>query len=307
MKKRVIIGSRSSELALWQADFVAARLREFAPRGTEIAIKKIATKGDKILDVPLAKIGGKGLFTKEIESELANGTIDLAVHSLKDMPTVLPEGLTIGAYTEREEVRDAFVGKCAFADLPPGAVIGTASLRRQAQLLHLRPDLRIEPLRGNVNTRLRKFADGAFFGIVLATAGLNRLGLTDRITEILPTSVMLPAAGQGILAVEIRDNDTATKELIAPLNNNDSATAAAAERAFLDCTGGGCQVPVGAYAEITGARFTLTAMIAAADGSKMYRQTAVDTVNNARKCGKNLAIALKEAGGDKILAELLPQ
>ena len=302
--KPVIIGTRKSELALRQAGFVAEKLRGIAPeRGVEI--KKIITKGDKILDVPLAKIGGKGLFTKEPENALLDGTIDIAVHSLKDMPTSVPSGLKIAAFTERADPFDAFIGHCPFAKLPKGARIGTSSLRRQAQLLRIRPDLRIATLRGNVNTRLKKYDEGEFDGIVLAAAGLKRLGFGERITEVFPPEAMLPAAGQGILAIETRADDTATNALVAALNHEPSRLAATAERAFLNCAGGGCQVPVGAYAEVTETEVTLVALIAALDGGEMYRGEITVPKQNAAEGGEKLAARLKERGGEKILKNIL--
>lgn len=248
-KKRLTVGTRSSQLALWQADFVIGELHRRYPELT-IEKKLLTTKGDRILDAPLAKIGGKGLFTKELESAMLAGEIDIAVHSLKDMPVTVPEGLVITAVTAREDAGDAFVSdryKC-FEELPEGARLGTSSLRRKAQLLHVRPDLQIVNLRGNVNTRLRKMEEEKLDGTILACAGLKRLGFAGKIRQVLPKSLCLPAVGQGALAIEARENDAETRELLAFLNDEDTRVCTAAERSFLAVVQGGCQVPVGVYA-----------------------------------------------------------
>ena len=302
-KKRVVIGTRGSKLALTQTEFVAAKLKEIAPQ-TEIIIEKINTKGDKILDVPLAKIGGKGLFTKELENAMLRGETDMAIHSLKDMPTETAAGLSIVALTARIEARDAFIGRCTFAELPQGATVGTSSLRRRAQLLKIRPDLNIVDLRGNVNTRLKKFAEGEFDGIILAAAGLIRLNLQDKITEYLPAEKILPAAGQGILAIEARADDEETKALAAYLNDETAALCAEAERGFLAEVGGGCQVPVGALATIDGDFLHLDAMIAAIDGKSVYRDKATCRKTDAELCGRKLAKELISRGGNAVLREL---
>ena len=242
----LVIASRGSQLALWQARWVAAQLAAARPRSR---IEIIKTTGDKITDVPLAKVGGKGLFTKEIEEALLDGRADLAVHSLKDLPTELPAGLVLAAVPEREDPRDAIVGK-RLADLPQGARVGTSSLRRAAQLRQLRPDLSIESVRGNLDTRLRKLDEGQYDAIVLAAAGLKRLGWADRIAEILPASVMCPAVGQGALAIETREDGNGRDRL--PPRSITPATHAAvtAERGLLAALGGGCQVPIGAHATV---------------------------------------------------------
>ena len=237
MKTNLIIGTRQSLLAMWQSNYIAGRLREEYP-GCEVTLKKIVTKGDRILDVPLAKIGGKGLFTKEIEQELLDGTIDLAVHSLKDMPTVLPEGLCLTAITERANAGDAFVSNKynSIEELPEGSVLGTSSLRRRAQLLARRPDLKIVDLRGNVDTRLKKLDEGQMDAIILAAAGLTRLGHADRIKEIIPQSYCLPAVGQGALAIECRADNFKVRQMLDFLNDTATKQAKAAARCLSACT-----------------------------------------------------------------------
>ena len=237
----IIIGTRESKLALWQAEYVKRRLEEKYPELT-VALKKMTTKGDQILDAPLAKIGGKGLFTKELEDAMLEGEVDIAVHSLKDMPTEVPSGLIISAITKRFDVGDAIVSSKyeALADLPKGAKVGTSSLRRKAQLLHERPDLDIHDLRGNVGTRLDKLESENFDAVILAVAGLKRLGFGDRITEVIDQKIMLPAVGQGALAIETREDDKAVRARIDFLNDPSTVTAAKAERAFLSRVQGGC-------------------------------------------------------------------
>ena len=250
------IGSRGSQLALWQANHISALLRA---RGHEVQIEIIHTTGDKITDVPLAMVGtkgglGKGIFTKEIEEALAAGRVDLAVHSLKDLPTELPPGFDLAAITEREDPRDAFCSRhyTRIEDLPQNARVGTSSLRRQAQLKAIRPDLEIHPLRGNVDTRLRKLEQGEYDAIILASAGLKRLGKTELIKQIIPPEIMCPAAGQGALGIEIRARDTATREFLEFLNDPTARAATTCERALLNRLGGGCQVPIGAFATVDG-------------------------------------------------------
>ena len=248
-KQKLVVGTRSSQLALWQADFV---IGELAKKYPELVVEKrlMTTKGDKILNAPLAKIGGKGLFTKELETAMLEGEIDIAVHSLKDMPVVVPEGLVITAITQRADPGDAFVSPKyeSFQQLPAGAKVGTSSLRRKAQLLHARPDLQIEDLRGNVNTRLRKMEEENFDGIILACAGLKRLGFGDKIRQVLPRTMCLPAVGQGALAIECRKADKETRELLEFLNDRCTRLCTEAERGFLATVEGGCQVPVGVHA-----------------------------------------------------------
>lgn len=306
MKAKLTIGTRQSLLALWQSNHIAALLREKYPE-CEVVLKKIVTKGDRILDVPLAQIGGKGLFTKEIETELADGTIDLAVHSLKDMPTVLPEGLCLTAITERANVGDAFVSNkyASFEELPLGAVIGTSSLRRKAQLLAARPDLQIMDLRGNVDTRLRKLDEGLYDAIILAAAGLERLGHGDRITALIPPDVCLPAVGQGALAIEARTADDEVRSMLEFLNDLPTKQSTDAERAFLGLLEGGCQVPIGVHADVAGEQIKIEAIIAALDGSTVLRDTITGKVENAVALGQQLGKKMLAAGGQEILAAIL--
>ena len=304
-KDTIVIGTRSSELALWQADYVEAKLRERYPE-LHVVQKRMTTKGDRVLDAPLAKIGGKGLFTKELEQAMLAGEIDLAVHSLKDMPTELPEGLVLAAVTERFDPGDAVVSPRyqTLTNLPQGAKVGTSSLRRRAQLLAKRPDLEIVSLRGNVNTRLKKLEEENFDAIILAVAGLKRLGFHDRITEILPREICLPAVGQGALAIEARADDEATLSLIAFLDDAATRTAARAERAFLARVEGGCQVPVGVYAEAADEALEMEAVIASIDGERLYRKKKAGSALDAEKIGRALAEELLAMGGKEILQEL---
>ena len=305
MRKKIVIGTRSSKLALWQADYVAECLRKEYP-GLQVEKKLMTTKGDKILDAPLAKIGGKGLFTKELEQEMLEGGIDLAVHSLKDMPTEVPEGLVIAAITKRADPGDAVVSLKYghFADLPQGAKVGTSSLRRKAQLLHARPDLNIQDLRGNVNTRLRKLEEENFDAIVLAVAGLTRLGFKDRIAEVMPREIMLPAVGQGALAIEARGDDAEILEMLAFLNDEDMVACAKGERAFLAKVEGGCQVPVGVYGSVEQDELQLEAVIASLDGARLYRDRLTGNKSEAEELGGELAEKLLAAGGLEIMQEL---
>lgn len=306
MKTNLIIGTRQSLLAMWQSNYIAGRLREEYP-GCEVTLKKIVTKGDRILDVPLAKIGGKGLFTKEIEQELLDGTIDLAVHSLKDMPTVLPEGLCLTAITERANVGDAFVSNKynSIEELPEGSVLGTSSLRRRAQLLARRPDLKIVDLRGNVDTRLKKLDEGQMDAIILAAAGLTRLGHADRIKEIIPQSYCLPAVGQGALAIECRTDNFKVRQMLDFLNDTATKQATDAERAFLGLLEGGCQVPIGVHAEVNEGRIAMEAVIASLDGSTVLRDTAEGNAADAVTLGRTLGQKMLDNGGREILAAIL--
>ena len=303
----ITIGTRSSKLALWQAEHIAARLSA-QHAGLTVAIRRMTTKGDRILDAPLAKIGGKGLFTKELEDAMLAGEIDIAVHSLKDMPTEVPKGLAIRAITERADPGDAVVSPRygTLANLPRGAKVGTSSLRRRAQLLHARPDLRICDLRGNVGTRLEKLETEHFDAIILAVAGLKRLGFGDRITEVLPKSLLLPAVGQGALAIEARADDTEVADCVAFLHDERTAACARAERAFLARVEGGCQVPVGVYAtggEDAGA-LHVEAVIASLDGARLYRAETEGAAADAEALGQELAERLLASGGLAILHEI---
>lgn len=306
MKANLIIGTRQSLLALWQSNHIASLLRKQYP-DCQVTLKKIVTKGDRILDVPLAQIGGKGLFTKEIETELLDGTVDLAVHSLKDMPTVLPEGLCLTAITTRANVGDAFVSNkyASFSELPQGAVLGTSSLRRKAQLLAVRPDLKIVDLRGNVDTRLRKLDEGQMDAIILAAAGLERLGHADRIREIIPTTVCLPAVGQGALAIECRSDNKEVRDMLAFLNDLSTKQATDAERAFLGLIEGGCQVPIGVHAEVENDNVKIEAVIASLDGSKVLRNNITGSAVNAADLGRKLGQQMLAEGGEQILADIL--
>lgn len=304
-KDTIIIGTRSSKLALWQADYVMDCLQKKYPE-LHVEKKLMTTKGDKILDAPLAKIGGKGLFTKELEQDMLAGGIDIAVHSLKDMPTEVPDGLIITAITKRYDPGDAFVSNKvkSLAELPQGAVVGTSSLRRKAQLLHARPDLEIRDLRGNVNTRLRKLDAGEYDAAVLAVAGLKRLGFGDHITEVLPKSMILPAVGQGALAIEAREDDAETRELVAFLNDEATVACAKAERAFLARVEGGCQVPVGVYATPEDGGLHVEAVIASLDGKRLYRDHVSGQVKDAETIGTQLADKLLDMGGIDIMHEI---
>jgi hydroxymethylbilane synthase len=301
----VRIGTRASRLALWQAEWVQSRLQQLYPalRTELVAIK---TRGDRILDVPLARVGGKGLFVKEIEEALLDGRVDVAVHSMKDVPSVLPPGLLLPCVPVRADARDALItpNGVPFADLPHGARIGTSALRRQAQLRHRRPDLDMVPLRGNVETRLRKMAEQQLDGIVLATAGLERLGMAERISERLAPDICLPAIGQGALGLECRAENRRVRELIAPLHDPATAWAVTAERAFLRRLDGGCQVPLAAYASIAGQKLSLTGLVASVDGRRMLRETLEAPVTEAEATGRELAERLLERGADRILAKL---
>lgn len=299
---RIIIGTRASKLALWQAEWVAARLRSLQP-GLDVAIQCIATKGDVVSNVPLPEIGDKGLFTREIEAALRANEIQLAVHSLKDLPTEMPPGLTISAITEREDVRDILISRLGpgLSDLPPRARLGTSSTRRAAQILAYRPDLQIVNLRGNVDTRLRKAVTGEYDAIVIAAAGLLRLGLTDRITEYLSLDVMLPAVGQGALAVQAREDDTRTLHLLAGLDHAPTRVATTAERAFLRRMGGGCHVPIAAYGEASGDALRLRGLVATPDGARVVRGQVTDQMIHAEAIGEELATRLLATGGKEIL------
>jgi hydroxymethylbilane synthase len=293
------IGSRGSQLALWQANWVRARLEAV---GESCRIEIIKTTGDKITDVPLAQVGGKGLFTKEIEEALAGRRIDLAVHSLKDLPTELPEGLAIAAIPEREDARDALVGR-RLAELRPGARVGTSSLRRVAQLRAARPDVEVEPVRGNLDTRLRKLAEGQYEALVLAAAGLRRLGWQDRIAEYLEVDVMCPAAGQGALAIETRADGPA-REVCAKLDDTAARVAVEAERAVLAHLGGGCQVPIGVHGRVRGGVLELVGVVALPDGSRIVRRSTTAPVSCAVPSAHELAGELLAAGGREILDQV---
>ncbi|MDZ7639928.1 MAG: hydroxymethylbilane synthase [Bryobacterales bacterium] len=294
------IGSRGSKLALWQAEWVKARLEE---RGAVCRIEIVKTKGDKILDVPLAQIGGKGLFTKEIEDALLDGRIDLAVHSLKDLPTELPAGLAVASIPQREDPRDAMVGS-TLAALPEGARVGTSSLRRAAQLRALRPDLEILDVRGNVDTRLRKQQEGQYDALVMASAGLTRLGLAGHIAEYLHPEAFLPAVAQGALAIETRDDGGPAWQACQPLNDPRATAEITAERALLAGLGGGCQVPLGAYATVDEEHLTLRAVVVSRDGQRQVRKQIAGKAADAASLGAQLAKELLESEAREIMEEI---
>jgi hydroxymethylbilane synthase len=289
----LVIGSRGSQLALWQARWVQARLLTL---GFESRIEIIRTTGDRVTSVPLSSVGGKGLFTKEIEEALLAREVDLAVHSLKDLPTELPEGLQIAAIPAREDPRDVMVGS-KLAELREGAKVGTSSLRRSAQLRRLRPDLQVESIRGNVDTRLRKLDEGQYEAIVLAAAGLTRLGWSSRIAESLDPEVMCPAVGQGALAVETRVGE----DTLRALDDTHTRAAVTAERALLSSLGGGCQTPIGAYAHVEGERLYLLGIVLSADGSESVRDRSEGPASEAQRIGAELGEKLRRQGTDAIL------
>jgi hydroxymethylbilane synthase len=332
-KKKIIIGTRSSKLALWQAEFVKAELNRLYP-DIEIELNKIKTTGDKILDVPLAQVGGKGLFVKEIEEALLGGKADIAVHSMKDVPTEFPEGLHLAVICEREDPRDAFISGIQdsrpsespeatkfkiknFQSIPKGAKIGTSSLRRACQLLSLRPDLKIEQLRGNLDTRLRKLDEGRFDAIILAAAGVKRLGLEKRMTEILPFKVSLPAIGQGAVGIECRIDDEFINKVIAPLNHLETAVCVKAERAFLKKLEGGCQVPIAAYARIVQrarsdgqkaniypSSLVLDGLVGSITGDRIIKGHIEGKTEDAEHLGVALAEDVLSQGAKEILDEV---
>jgi hydroxymethylbilane synthase len=298
---RLRIGSRGSQLALWQAHHISDLLRA---QGHSVEIEIIKTTGDKITDVALAKVGTKGVFTKEIEEALVENRVDLAVHSLKDLPTELTADFEIAAIIKRENPRDVFcsVRFESIETLPQQARVGTSSLRRQAQLKALRADLQIHPLRGNVDTRLRKLESGEYDAIILAAAGLNRLGKTQLVRQVIPAEVMTPAAGQGALAIEIRKGDAATRALLAFLDDADTRAATTCERSLLNKLGGGCQVPIGALAEMQNGRIHLNALVAHPDGTKILRETRDGS--DPERLGREVGETLLRRGGDAILEEV---
>lgn len=304
-RANLILGTRGSKLALHQSEWFQSRIHAVMP-DVQVTLRKIQTSGDKIVDVPLAKIGGKGLFVKEIEEALLAGEIDLAVHSMKDVPAQLPKGLEILCVPPREDARDALISRDgrSFKDLPQGATIGTASLRRQAQLLNARPDLRIVMLRGNLDTRLRKLKEGQFDAIVLAAAGLHRLAWAHEITEYLDPSVSLPAIGQGALGIEGRSDDQFVRSVLDRLNDCATATTVTAERAFLARLEGGCQVPIAACATLSDGQVMLDGLVAGVDGKTVLRDRIQGSSQDAHALGVQLADRLLARGGDKILRDI---
>lgn len=302
---KIVIASRESLLAMWQANFIKDRLSELYPQ-TAISILGMTTQGDQILDVTLSKIGGKGLFIKELEQALADGRADIAVHSMKDVPMNLPSGFTLAAITEREDPRDAFVSNQyrSLSELPAGSIVGTSSLRRESQLRARFPQLRIQPLRGNVQTRLRKLDEGQYAAIILAAAGLKRLDLTYRITALLEPEQSLPAVGQGALGIECLDNRLDLVHLMQPLHNKETAQCVEAERAMSRVLGGSCQVPLGGFAQIADNVLTLRGFVATPDGEKIISDELSGKPEAGLALGEQLANNLKLQGADEILSAL---
>lgn len=303
--KKLVIASRESALAMWQARHIQATLQALYPQ-TVVEILGMTTTGDQILDSPLARIGGKGLFVKELEQALADGRADLAVHSMKDVPMHLPEGFAMAAIGEREDPRDAFVSNDyeRLQDLPAGSIVGTSSLRRQSQLQARFPDLRIESLRGNLQTRLRKLDDGQYAAIILAAAGLKRLGLAARIRQPIATEDSIPAVGQGALGIEINAARTDLLPILAPLNHADTAACVRAERGMSRALAGSCTVPLGAYAEKHGERLHMTGFVASVDGREFLRESIAGDADAPETLGQQLADRLLARGADRILAAL---
>lgn len=304
-KKKIRIGTRGSPLALWQSNWIKSRLQALHD-GLEAEIVAIKTSGDKIQDVALAKIGGKGLFVKEIEEALLRREIDIAVHSMKDVPIKLPAGLAIAAIAERENPLDALISRDGkkLSELPDGARVGTGSLRRVTQLLNHRPDLEIVPLRGNIETRIKKLTTERLDAIVLAAAGLRRMGWGDMIVETIDPRILLPAMGQGAIGIEARQYDVAVLELIVGLDHEETHIALDAERAFLKVLGGGCQVPIGAYAALDGENLTLKALVGSLDGRQIFRAEKTGLSRDARNIGESLGKELLGQGAGKILEEI---
>lgn len=304
MAKKIKLGTRGSQLALWQANHIKKILEE--TYGLEVELVKIKTQGDKILDVALAKVGGKGLFVKELEDALLDKRVDFAVHSMKDVPVDLPEGLHITAITKREDPRDVFVSKTynTLSELPSGAKVGTSSLRRQCQLLSFRPDLQVEVLRGNVETRIRKMVKGQFDAVILANAGVKRLGLMEYVKEVISEDISLPAIGQGALGIECRKDDEEINKIISILNDADTADCVKAERAFLRVLEGGCQVPIGAYAKVDGEKIIITGLVGSLDGKKIIKEVVSGNRVDCEALGEALAKEILNQGARKILEEV---
>lgn len=308
MRNHIKIGTRKSALALWQAEFIKNELQRLNPSIT-VELVHFNTKGDRILEKPLAEVGGKGLFTAELETAMYAGDIDIAVHSLKDMPTELPQGLTLGAISKREVPYDALISPQykTLDKLPKGARIGTSSLRRQAQLLHRRPDLKIEVIRGNVQTRLNKIETEGLDGVILAQAGLKRLGLDHQITQVFTADEMIPAVGQGALAIECRADDVEMLDMLSLIDDEPTRLAVEGERSFLNQLNGNCQVPMGVHGTIEKGQLTLKALIASTDGKTVYEGELSGPATKSVMLGKNLAKALYEEGGKHIIEALVKE
>lgn len=326
--KKIVIGTRGSKLALWQSEWVKGELLKLNP-GLQIELKKIKTTGDKILDVPLAKVGGKGLFVKEIEEALLRREVDLAVHSMKDVPTDLPQGLHLAAICKREDPRDAFISPMensrfkvqSLKDLPYGAKVGTSSLRRACQILSIRPDLKIIQLRGNLDTRFRKLDEGQFDAMILAVAGVKRLGWQHRITEILPVEISLPAIGQGAIGIECRMDDEFINSLVQPLNDYKTSIEVIAERSFLKKLEGGCQVPIACHARLFDGKLLIDGLVGSISGDRIVKghmeeegfpetpssSTLQDLIIKAERLGRALAEDLLKRGASEILKEVYKQ
>lgn len=302
--RKIIVGSRKSNLALTQTNWVIDQLKK-AGATNEFEVKKIVTKGDRILDVTLSKVGGKGLFVKEIEQAMYDKEIDFAVHSMKDMPAIMPPGLTISSIPSREDHRDAFISKnhTLLTDLPKGAIVGTSSLRRSAQLMAYRPDLTIKWIRGNIETRIRKLQEEDYDAIILAVSGLKRVGLSEElITEYLEPEICVPAVGQGALAIECREDDEEVRQLLATINDAYTARTVAAERTFLHLIEGGCQIPIGAYAYLNDKEINMTALVATPDGKTILKESVKGY--DPTKVGKEAAELLMEQGAREIIEQV---
>jgi len=302
---RIVIASRESALAMWQAEHIRDRLRVLYPQ-TEFSILGMTTQGDQILNVTLSKIGGKGLFVKELETALEDGRADLAVHSLKDVPMNLPDGFVLAAIGEREDPHDAFVSNNfeKLSELPAGSVVGTSSLRRESQLRARFPHLKIEPLRGNVQTRLRKLDEGQYAAIILAAAGLKRLGLGNRIRTLISSEESLPAVGQGALGIECRSDRSDVIELLQPLHHPETAACVMAERALSRVLGGSCQVPLGGFAEVKNGKLRMRGFVASQDGKRMMQSELTGDIEQPEALGNRIAQELRAQGADEILAAL---
>ena len=302
MKRDLIIGTRGSDLALWQANHVKSRLEDRFP-GLLVEIRTIQTTGDRVLDTSLSKIGDKGLFTKEIENALLQGEIDLAIHSLKDLPTTLPNGLAIAAVTKREQANDVLIAKSAasIGELREGARVATGSLRRRSQLLHLRPDIEISDMRGNVPTRIKKFLESDLDAMILAYAGIHRLGLKEHISQLIPVTEMIPAVGQGAIAVQAREDNPDVRKLAAEINDPDTERRITAERAFLRDLEGGCQVPIGAHAVIVNGELRLEGFVGTLDGRDVIRESVTGSPTDGETIGRGLAATCMKRGAADIL------
>lgn len=305
MRNQIIIGTRGSQLALWQANFVKSEIEGFFP-DLDVQLNIIKTKGDRITDRPLAQVGGKGLFVKEIESALLNKTIDLAVHSMKDMPGDLPKGLTIGAIPERENPFDVLItsDNTRLTDYKPGAKVGTSSLRRASQIKHIRPDVEIVSIRGNLDTRIKKLKSGEYDAIVLAAAGLHRLGQKDEISEYLDESIMTPAVGQGALCIETRENDPNIDPIMEKLDHFKTRICVTGERAFLKQIEGSCHIPVACFGKVVDDKVLMTAVVASEDGKKIIKEQITSGFNTIEENGQKLADQVLNNGGKKILEQL---